>query len=306
MFSSQGEKTSFKNDNIIIKDKSGNTKYQISCYRVFSLMIVGEVSITSGLIQRAKKFGFTIVLFTRGFKVYSVIGTRMEGNILLHRKQYAYDTDELANFIVLNKLKNQKDTINLIRNKNEANKEAVKKIDAYIDACRNYDLSKKSLLGIEGSAARVYFSQVFNNTQWQGRKPRVKNDYVNASLDIGYTILFNMVDALLQIYGFDVYYGIYHKEFYMRKSLVCDLMEPMRPIIDWTVRKAVNLKQIQKEDFEIFNNRYVLKYEHNPKYVEIFLKALLDNKNKMFLFVQNYYRCFMKNKEANKFQEFRI
>ena len=36
------------------------------------------------------------------------------------------------------------------------------------------------------------------------------------------------------------------KEFYMRKSLVCDLVEPLRPIIDQQVKKSINLKKLWK------------------------------------------------------------
>lgn len=53
----------------------------------------------------------------------------------------------------------------------------------------------------------------FDNVQWNGRKPRIKSDYVNVVLDIGYTMLFNIVDAMLQVYGFDTYYGVFHKCF---------------------------------------------------------------------------------------------
>ena len=74
---------------------------------------------------------------------------------------------------------------------------------------------------------------------WQ--KTQNKSDYINVTLDIGYTMLFNMVDAILQVYGFDTYYGVFHRCFYMRKSLVCDIMEPMRPIIDYEIRKAANV-----------------------------------------------------------------
>lgn len=304
MFSSQGEKVSFRNDNIVIKDKDGKIKYQITCYRVFSLMIVGEVSVTSGLIQRAKRFGFTIVLFTRGFRIYSVIGNRMEGNTLLHKKQYEYSGDDLAKYIVVNKVKNQKAALNKIRDKNVANKEAIQLLDSYIAKLQKEKIIKESLLGIEGSASRVYFPQIFNNTKWIGRRPRIKSDWVNATLDIGYTVLFNITDALLQLYGFDVYCGIYHKEYYMRKSLVCDMMEPMRPVIDWTVRKSINLKQFQEDDFEKYNDQFVLKYKCSPKYIQVFVEAVLEYKNEMFLFVQGYYRSFMKERNIEEYQEF--
>lgn len=72
-----GDKLTFSNDNIVVKDKNGKIKYQSTCYRLFMLCIVGNVSITSGLIQRSKKFGFSICLMTTSFKVYEVMGARM-------------------------------------------------------------------------------------------------------------------------------------------------------------------------------------------------------------------------------------
>jgi CRISPR-associated protein Cas1 len=60
VFSTQGEKLAFKNDNLIVKSKEGKTKYQITCYRIFILYVVGETSITTGLIRRAKN---SVLLF---------------------------------------------------------------------------------------------------------------------------------------------------------------------------------------------------------------------------------------------------
>lgn len=78
VFTSQGEKISFSNDNVVVKDKNGKIKHQSTCYRLFLLFIIGETSITSGLIQRAKKFKFTIFLMNRNMKLYEVIGHRLE------------------------------------------------------------------------------------------------------------------------------------------------------------------------------------------------------------------------------------
>ena len=105
LFSNQGEKLSFRNDNLVIKNKDGTIKYQMTCYRIFAVFIIGEISITSGLIRRARKFEFVLCLMTSSFRVYSIIGNRMEGNTMLHHKQYEYDGDDLARFIVLNKIK---------------------------------------------------------------------------------------------------------------------------------------------------------------------------------------------------------
>lgn len=227
LFANRGEKISFRNDNIVITDKEGKVKYQVTCYLVFMLFVVGDTSITTGIIRRAKKFGFVICLMTQSFKLYSIIGNRMEGNTILHRKQYEYQCNDIAQFLVWNKVQNQRQALNSFRRKSIANKEAIAKLDGYLTVLREERMDEKSLLGLEGSASRVYFPQMFDNVNWQGRKPRIKNDYVNATLDIGYNMLFNLVDSLLQVYGFDVYCGVYHKEFYMRKSLACDMMEPM-------------------------------------------------------------------------------
>ena len=119
-------------------------------------------------------------------------------------------------------------------------------------------------------------------------------------------MLFNIVDAILQVYGFDTYYGVFHKCFYMRKSLVCDIMEPMRPIIDYQVRKAINLEQCKVEDFDAYNNRWVLKYKNSPEYVKFLMKAILDYKEEIFIYIQSYYRYFMKRKSASELPRFNI
>ena len=92
-----GDKLSFSNDNVIVKDKEGKIKFQSTCYRLFMLCVVGNISITSGLIQRSKKFGFSICLMSTTFKVYDVIGARMEGNTLLRKHQYQYDSNDIDN-----------------------------------------------------------------------------------------------------------------------------------------------------------------------------------------------------------------
>jgi CRISPR-associated protein Cas1 len=51
------------------------------------------------------------------------------------------------------------------------------------------------------------------------------------------------------MYGFDVYVGILHTQFFHRKSLVCDLEEPFRPIGDAAILKAMNLGQVSEKDF---------------------------------------------------------
>lgn len=305
LFTHQGDKLSFSNDNIVVKDKDGKIKHQSTCYQLFMICIVGNISITSGIIQRSKKFGFSICLMSTTFRVYEILGARMEGNTLLRIHQYEYSENDIGRKIEQNKIKNQAQALRNTRRRTDYIKEGITLLDDMTRLLDN-ELDYLEIMGIEGNAARVYFPRIFDNVNWNGRKPRVKNDYVNVTLDIGYTMLFNLVDAILQIYGFDTYYGVFHRCFYMRKSLVCDIMEPMRPIIDYEIRKAINLGQCKREDFEVYDNRWCLSYKNNVSYIQFLMKAILDYKDDIFIYIQSYYRYFMKRKSVGELPVFKL
>jgi len=289
----------------VVKDKNGTIKHQSTCYRLFMICVIGNISITSGLIQRSKKFGFSICLMSTTFKVYEVLGARMEGNTLLRQHQYAYVGTSIGRKIEQNKIANQSATLKQIRNKSEYLKDGIEMLDKLMEALKT-ETDYLTIMGIEGNAAKIYFPRMYENVKWTGRKPRIKNDYINATLDIGYTMLFNIVDAILQVYGFDTYYGVFHRCFYMRKSLVCDIMEPMRPIVDYAIRRAINLGQCKNDDFEEYNNQWHLKYTRSSTYVQFLMSAILEYKDDIFIYIQKYYRYFMKMKSIEDVPVFSI
>ncbi len=301
IFSAQKEKLSFLNDNIIVKDEENKIKFQTSCYRIFAVFVIGHISITSALIQKSKKFGFSIVLMTTTTKVYESFCCETRGNTLLREKQYKYAGYDIGRYIAVCKIKNQIFALKKVHKDYSLLKSEIIKLEGYIYKLFNSDLQTQSIMGFEGSASRLYFQYVFTNVAWNGRRPRVKDNMINAVLDIGYTLIFNFIEALLNLYGFDLYVGVLHKQFYMRKSLVCDLVEPLRPLVDITVNKAIGLKQFKESDFIIINNRYLLKYENNSKYIKTLMEPILEYKEKIFLYIQNYYRSFMKGKSGEQF-----
>ena len=73
-------------------------------------------------------------------------------------------------------------------------------------------------------------------------------------------------------------------------------MEPFRCLIDAKVRKALNLKQIKEDDFNIVKKEYLLKFEKYSDYATLFYQDLVDYKKEVFKFVQSYYRAFMKGR----------
>lgn len=305
VFFKDGEKLAFSNDNMIVKDAEGKIKFQITCYRLFIVYAVGHFSITSVIIQKANSFGFFVALMTNNFRLYGLIGAQKDANTLLKKKQYEYAELDLAKHITKNKIKNQELLLSSVRRKSDAQKEAIQSIRTCL--ARIDELTTLSeIMGYEGLASRAYFKNYYNNVQWNGREPRIKRDYINSTLDIGYTILFSFVDSLLSAFGFDTYCGVMHRQFYMRKSLVCDIVEPFRCIVDKQIKKGINLKQIKEDDFKIVNNQYRLNVKKNPDYARILFTPLLNCKNDIFLYLRTYYRSFMKGLNASHFPTFYI
>lgn len=306
VFLNRGEKISFKNDNIVIKDIDDKIKHQSTCYRLFALFISGNLTITTGIIQRAEKFGFSIVLMTTNLRVYQVLLSKAEGNVLLRKKQYNYDSFDIGAYIISNKIHNQATALRNIRDKSSKLKSTIELLDENTRNVRVAGLSLNEIMGIEGISAKIYFTQMFSDFDWIARRPRVKHDMMNCLLDIGYNFLFNMIDALLSLYGFDTYTGVLHRQFYQRKSLVCDLVEPFRPLIDMRIRKAINLGQCREKDFTIIQGQYFLFGKEAAPYIAWLLEVLIERKSELFLYVQNYYRAFMKNKAVDDFPFFKL
>ena len=299
-----GDIISFKNDNIIVKDSNNTIKLQLSCYKLFAILIVGGFTITTGIVERSKRFGFSILLFTYSFKLYEIINFKMEGNTLLRKRQYTSQRrDEIGKQIIINKIENQRDMIKKIRN--IENTESILILDKNILNLVKNQFNNYEIMGIEGIASKVYFKKIFDNWDWKGRQPRVKRDKINLLLDIGYTILFNYIEAILNIYGFDIYVGNLHREFYKRKSLVCDIIEPFRPIVDYKIRKAYNLGQL---NYEYTENRgqYNINWEDSSKFVMLILEEIIQNRVVIFRYIQQYYRWIMKDKDIKEFPKARF
>ena len=304
-FSSKQSKITFRASNLVIKDDKENTKLQHSCHKSFVLFIIGNVTLSNVLMIQAKKHGFPIILLSYNLRVDGYINNRAEGNFLLRKKQYSLAEKELmiAKKLVRQKVDNQIALIHGLRYRSKEDNETIAEMRSI---CLDHAEDYQELMGLEGIASKLFFSCYFHLLDWKARLPRTKYDIANLLLDIGYTYLFNFVEAMLGCYGFDIYCGVYHKFFYQRKSLVCDIIEPFRCIIDERLRKAHNLKQIDPNDFLLIKGQYTMPFKNQKRYTSLFMQDILDRKEEIFLYVQSYYRWLIKGKEDEDFPVFCI
>lgn len=304
VFPCRGESLHFGNDNVIVRSKDGTVKYQTTCYQLFALFLVGNASITTFLVEKSRRFCFTIVFMKENFKVIAIINSKAEGNVLLRSRQYLHKGDSLGQYIISNKIRNQKAALMHIRKKDDDIRRTISELETYEDEVLRPHLICSGIMGIEGSASRVYFRALFKGHHWNGRRPRAKTDAINCILDIGYTMLFNLINALLELYGFDTYKGVLHRPFFHRKSLACDLVEPFRPIIDMAIRKAANLGEIKERDFYISQNQYSLFGKNAIPYLRMLVDGILEYKEDMYLYLQQYYRMFMRDSKIDEYPVF--
>jgi CRISPR-associated protein Cas1 len=299
----KGEKIRFRADNIVILDCDGKVLLQHTCHRLFALFVIGEISMTSVLLRNSVKYGFPIILMNGNLRVVARFNCAADGNTLLRIRQYGFAEKSLdvAKELIRQKIANQISLIKSLRRLSEDNVDAIsclKKLD--VQNVSNI----RELMGIEGNASRVFFKSYFSPVGWSRREPRCKRDIYNVLLDIGYTLIFQFVEAMLSLYGFDLYCGVFHAFFYQRKSLVCDIVEPFRSIIDRRIRKAHNLGQIDKSDFYVRNGMYMLEWDAQSKYIRLFLKDILERKEEIFKYCQQYYRWVMRDRPICEFPKF--
>ena len=160
LFPEEKQYFSFQNDNLIVKDKDDNVILQTTCYRLLSLRIVGHCTLSSGLMERSKKFGFPIYLLSFNFRTIGLWNAPTEGNFLLRKKQYHYKEWDIGKHLIRNKIQNQINTLNSIRQKTPNCKEAISLLKKYqLQLSGANHLS--DIMGIEGVASRIYFEQWF-------------------------------------------------------------------------------------------------------------------------------------------------
>lgn len=296
------------NGELLLEDvEERKTLTKMPFQKILALFVIGHIRITTPLIDKCKKFNVALIVVNQSFRPVFYWANSAEANYLLRQKQYAFSKDDIsiAKALVNNKITNQIETLKKTRKTDAVTKSAIEVCNdckSKLSSINQYN----SLMGIEGLAAKEYFSAFFQDFNWDSRKPRVKCDALNATLDIGYTILFNYIECFVRMFGFDPYIGVYHRLWFKRKSLICDLMEPFRCIIDKAVRTAYNRRQFSERDFDVIKGEYKLKIQKNSDYCRLFYDALIPFKTETFKYVQAYYRCFMRNAEVNNYPKFLI
>jgi CRISPR-associated protein Cas1 len=223
------------------------------------IAVLGNVTVGSAVLRACFEAGIPVLWFTSAGWFKGLATGLPPGNVEVRMRQHRAATLGAAAFaaaFVAGKVRNARTLLR--RHGGPRCADTVARLAALARSAES-ERSLDSLLGLEGTAARLYFERFgqllrgrdgvrrFDFTQRNRRPPL---DPVNAMLSLGYAML--VKDALVATFaaGLDPYVGLYHRPRFGRPALALDLAEEFRPlIVDSAVMTAVNNGEIRESDF---------------------------------------------------------
>lgn len=204
------------------------------------VVVVGNGSISTPALHLLMEQDIPVHFISAGGRYKGSLTSGMARGYALRHAQYdsALSPDGALNFaraFVVGKILNQRQTLMRFlyrrRRGEEEFSSAARELSAFArNATRTENLEE--LRGVEGNAARVYFSVMGNALiapwSFQGRTRRPPRDPVNALLSFCYTLLLGRVTTAVVTVGLDPCVGWLHPEYRGRPSAALDLMEEFR------------------------------------------------------------------------------
>jgi CRISP-associated protein Cas1 len=253
--------------------------------RLGAIVVFGQVSITTALLQRCAEDGRSVVWLDRRRRFRARVEGLTRGNVLLRRAQHLALSERsrataIARQMVAAKIQNSRSI--LLRGARDAatDEDRVVLSDAAQDLVPILERLKTTVSldivrGFEGDAARTYF-RVFSvlvraervTFGLDGRSRRPPRDRVNATLSFLYALVRAECTAALESVGLDPQVGFLHALRPGRPSLALDLMEELRaPLADRLALALINRRQVQSDHFEKLPGDAVLLTEEGRRVV---------------------------------------
>ena len=258
-----------ENDTVRI-DVEREKKLQVPLHHLGMLVCFGNIMISPALMHRCADDGISLVLLDGNGRFKARLEGAVSGNILLRQAQHRLAADTsfavaVAKAVIAGKLRNSRQV--LLRGARETADEHDQQIlsqasEALAGSIRNLAVAADldMVRGIEGDAAKVYFSALPNLVRrnvreyftMDGRTRRPPRDRFNALLSFLYSMVMNDCRSALESVGLDPQLGFLHAVRPGRAALALDLMEEFRSILaDRLALTLINRGQITERNLQI-------------------------------------------------------
>ncbi len=244
-----------KGERVVVK-KGKETCAQVPLMRLQEIVLGSRgVSFSSDLVEELCARGIRIAMLTSSGRPFALVTSPLlTATVETRRAQFdAYRDErgaELARWVVAGKIHNQEKLLRYFAKSREGERRAeLERGAAILRKLRRQALDvpgggadevRGSLMGLEGTAGRVYWEQVTAmlpaTAGFEGRSRQGAADPVNAMLNYGYGILYAHVWGAAMNAGLEPFAGFLHVDRSGKPSMVLDLVEEFRqPVVDRAV-----------------------------------------------------------------------
>ncbi len=245
-----------------VRDRDRKVVQEARLNDVSQVNVLGNVTLTAAAVQGLCVGDKPIAHFTSGGWFYGLTRGLGLRNAFLRAEQFRRADQpvfcrSVAATIVAAKIRNQRTLLQ--RNHVEPPRDALQRLKMLAETAER-TASIESLLGVEGTAARVYFQHFAGMIKvdddrvatfaFEERNRRPPRDPVNGLLSFAYSLLSKDLTIVCAAIGLDPFWGFYHQPRFGRPALALDLMEMFRPLIsDSTVITAINTRMVDEDSF---------------------------------------------------------
>lgn len=258
--SEQGAAVGIRGERLEVHSQ-GTILAKVRLIDVSQLCLLGNISLTTQAIRHLFAREIPVCWFSYGGWFTGMAHGLPGKGVDLRRSQYLMGPDQalgVARKLVEGKIRNSR---TLLRRNARGDVTAEIASMARLATDASSAGSFPTLLGLEGAAARLYFSRFAEALapsttvpirlfKENGRGRRPPPDPVNALLSFTYALLVKDLTTTLTVVGFDPYLGVYHRPRFGRPALALDLAEEFRPLIaESVVLQVINNGEVTASDF---------------------------------------------------------
>ncbi|MDE0268051.1 MAG: CRISPR-associated endonuclease Cas1 [Acidimicrobiaceae bacterium] len=255
----QGAKIGIRSGRVTVS-KYKNQLEQVRLIDVSQISVYGNVQISSQMMRAAFREEIPVCWFSYGGWFQGIAEGLPSKHVELRRRQVAIAAQAglpIAQSMIEGKLRNSRTLLR--RNARSDVKSVLAQLKSLADSVGESE-SIESLLGLEGTGARLYFSkfaamvrdQRLGFFNFDGRNRRPPRDPINCLLSYVYALLTKDLTAVAIAVGLDPYLGVFHRPRFGRPALALDLAEEFRPLVaESVVITVINNGEIQEKDFII-------------------------------------------------------
>ncbi|WP_156298870.1 CRISPR-associated endonuclease Cas1 [Streptobacillus canis] len=296
-----GSKIRIKDKMFLVENQDKSKSF--SPYKVDRIMISSKSSISGEVVDVCHKHNIDLLfLDAYNYPITRIWNNKFGSISTLRKKQIEFfKTGNSLNLVKEWHIEKIKKSITLFKgdknlvNEMELIQNKIKKLSIENDLIE----FRNKLFSLEGQASKLFFLK-YNSTlplkyRAKVREKRKTKTKINAMLNYGFGILYNLLEKYIIIAGMDPSYGIIHINNYGKVPFVYDLIEKYRYLIYKMVKEIVEFTEYQEDDFSIVENKLKLSDKVRKDIAEYFRKNFEKEILEMKKYVKSLAMHILKN-----------